>query len=273
MNILVSFSGGRTSAFMVKYLKTHPKYKDQNILIVFANTGKENEETLKFVNECDKRWNLGVVWIEAVPNATHGKGTEYKIVDYETANRDGSIFEQIISIYGIPSKKYRHCTRELKEIPIHKYANHIFNKEEYITAVGIRADEKHRIGKQWYPLVELGVDEMFIRKWWSQQEFDLQLKDYEGNCDLCFLKSVRKKLTLLKEKPYLSDWWQKQEETYYRDKQPIFDVYRGLSIPDLVELSKQPFSKAQDKFEVHNQQGELITIDPDMEFDCFCKQN
>ena len=40
-NILVTFSGGRTSAFMAKYIKE--RYCNDNILFVFANTGKEAE--------------------------------------------------------------------------------------------------------------------------------------------------------------------------------------------------------------------------------------
>lgn len=45
--ILVSFSGGETSAFMINWLlKNMPEYEYK---FVFANTGEENEETLVFV--------------------------------------------------------------------------------------------------------------------------------------------------------------------------------------------------------------------------------
>lgn len=50
-NLLISFSGGRTSAFMSLFIKEY--YKDYNKLFVFANTGKEKEETLTFVDECE----------------------------------------------------------------------------------------------------------------------------------------------------------------------------------------------------------------------------
>ena len=44
--ILVSFSGGETSAYMIYYLlKKYPKHKYK---FVFMNTGEENEETLIF---------------------------------------------------------------------------------------------------------------------------------------------------------------------------------------------------------------------------------
>ena len=228
--ILITFSGGRTSAFMARLLSEIPKYEKK--LIVFANTGKEKEATLRFVNECDKRWNLGVVWIEADVTQEKGTGTEPKIVTFETASRNGEPFRDVISKYGLPSKKFRHCTRELKEVPIHKYARRVLGKD-YLTAVGIRADEPHRLGKKpnyIYPLAEMGFTEEIIRRWWDKQDFNLELKDYQGNCDLCFLKSKRKRLTILAENPSISEWWQAMEETYGNDRQPIFDVRSNLSI-------------------------------------------
>ena len=112
-NILISFSGGRTSAFMATLINELPRYKDWNKLFLFANTGKELPETLDFVNRCDKEFNLGVIWLEAVVNEGKGEGTDYKVVTYETAARDGEPFEAVIKKYGLPSKLWRHCTREM----------------------------------------------------------------------------------------------------------------------------------------------------------------
>src|SRR5690625_1540594 len=270
--LLVSFSGGRTSAFMSKLILELPKYKDNEKLFVFANTGKENEETLKFVNECDKRFGLNLVWLEADVNFYKGKGTDYKIVAFKTASRKGEPFEDVIKKYGLPSKLYRHCTRELKEVPIHKYAKDILGKD-YLTAIGIRADEKHRIGSKpnyIYPLAEMGFSETIIRNWWDKQDFDLGIKDYEGNCDLCFLKSQRKKLTLISENPNISDWWKEMEEKYPSEYQQQFDVIRNKTIEELVELSQLPFRKAIDKHEMHKAQQSLFEPEMDVEYDCFC---
>jgi 3'-phosphoadenosine 5'-phosphosulfate sulfotransferase (PAPS reductase)/FAD synthetase len=284
-NLLVSFSGGRTSALMCKFVKEHPRYKDWDVLFVFANTGREREETLEFVNECDKRFNLNLVWIEADINPKKGVGTNYKIVSFETAERIGtknSLFEQLIKKNGLPSKLWRHCTRDLKETPIHKYAKKYFGSKYYFTALGIRADEKHRISsdpKKVYPLAELNIDEKFVRGWWKKQDFDLKLKDYEGNCDLCFLKSKRKKLTILLENPTISKWWRNLEETYATEEQPLFDVYRNLSIQDLVSeaneitLGKRKFRKQLDKEEEREIQSIFFEPEYDLEFDCFCKSN
>ena len=43
--LVCTFSGGRTSAFMGLMLKDLPKYKEFKKLFIFANTGKEKEET------------------------------------------------------------------------------------------------------------------------------------------------------------------------------------------------------------------------------------
>lgn len=269
--LLVSFSGGRTSAFMSKYINENPKFSKYKKLFLFANTGKEKEETLEFVNRCDKEFNLNVIWLEAKVDPKKGNGTNYKIVDFETASRKGEPFKTAIKKYGLPSKLYRHCTRELKEVPIHKYAKKIFKTSDYLTALGIRADEKHRLKsnpKYIYPLSEINVDEKFIRDWWERQSFDLGIKDYEGNCDLCFLKSKRKKLTLISENTNIVDWWQKMEENYGSEYQSKFDEIRNLSILDLVELAQKPFSKAIDKQELRNFNPEL-----DLEYDCFCRES
>lgn len=271
-NILVTFSGGRTSAFMAKFIKE--RYCNDNLLFVFANTGKEAEATLEFANKCDKEFGLNLVWLEADINEEKGKGTNYKIVDFQTASRNGEPFEAVIKKYGLPSKLYRHCTRELKENPINKYAKEILGSD-YVTALGIRADEKHRLKsdpKKIYPLAEIGVDELFIRGWWKKQPFDLELKDYQGNCDLCFQKSVRKRLTIIKENPETAEWWIDMENQFAKEFQDKMDMRNNLSVSDLVEMAKQPFSKAIDKQELRDSNPSLFELELDYEESCFCSR-
>ena len=118
-NLLICMSGGRTSAYMTRKILT--KYSDKyNIVVCFANTGQENNETLDFINKCDKRFNFNTVWLEAVVNDGRVACT-HKIVNYKTANREGDQFIEVVKKYGIPNKGYGHCTRELKENPIHSY--------------------------------------------------------------------------------------------------------------------------------------------------------
>ena len=273
--LVCTFSGGRTSAFMGQFIKNYSKYDDFDKIFVFANTGKEREETLKFINQCDKEWNLKVVWLEADVIHEKGIGTNYKIVDFETASRNGEPFEEMLKKYPIPTNFASNCTRELKLAPINKYVKSLGYKEVY-TAMGIRWDERHRMSNTAdtqniiYPLInDIKVDSKFIRSWWDEQSFDLQLKDYEGNCDLCFKKSTRKRLTIIKENPNIAEWWQRMEETYGNEELPRFDLRSNLSIEQLVKMAQQTFNKVEDLHELSKNQCSLF----DFETDCFCKAN
>lgn len=270
-NKVVLVSGGRTSMFLA--ISAKELYKDDNLLFLFMNTGKERQETLDFIDRCDKLYGLGIVWIESVINPEKGKGVSYKVVDYKTADLTGKPFEDVIKKHGIPSKLYRSCTRDLKERPADKYAQDMF-PDGYVTLLGIRADEPHRITARknvMMPLVDMGVTEEFIRNWWSRQSVDLELKDYEGNCDLCFLKSKRKRLTILQDDPVTALWWLTMENKYGSEIQDKFDVRNDLTITDLVEMSKKPFTRSQDKKDLRDQQPTLFDLDMDIEFSCICR--
>lgn len=273
--LVCTFSGGRTSAFMCLFIKEYQKYKDFDKVFIFANTGKEKEETLMFINKCDKEWGLNIVWLEANINKEKGIGTSYKIVDFNTASRNGEPFEAMLDKYPLPNNMASNCTRELKLAPINKYIKSLGYKTIY-TAMGIRFDEMHRISNTAdkqniiYPLIyDLKVDSKFIRNWWDKQPFDLGLKDYEGNCDLCFKKSLKKRLTIIRENPLIANWWLDIENKYSSESIPRFDLRTNVSISELIEISKQPFTKAQDLHELSKQQCDLF----DFETDCLCKAN
>lgn len=269
---VILFSGGRTSAFLAKYMKEHPYYKD--CIFVFMNTGKEREETLQFADKCDKEFELNLVYLEAKVIDEKGKGTTYKIVDFETASRNGEPFEAMLKKYPLPNNKASNCTRELKQRPIDAYLRDNYKDFDIIKVVGIRADEEHRksinaeIEKVIYPLCdEIKVDSRFIRNWWEKQSFDLELKDYQGNCDLCFKKSLKKRLTIIKENPEIAKWWLEMEQKYSSEEIPRFDLRTNKSIEELVEMAQRPFTKAQDLHELSQQQCDLF----EFETDCFCK--
>jgi len=262
--MLISFSGGRTSAYMTWWLMNEwPERYNWEMKVVFANTGKEREETLQFINECDKQWGLSVIWVEANVDFKLGKGTTHSITDFHSASRNGQPFEEVIKKYGIPNSSFPHCTRELKSRPIHSYIKSIGWKN-YSTAIGIRVDEFDRMNpdrkklRYIYPLVTNNVTVKDISIFWSKQPFDLKLKSYQGNCDLCWKKSTPKLDKICGEDPLLIKWWRDMEEKYghyipeSRDKEkfmPPIRFYRGnKAIDELLAVKTNKYTQA-DLFE------------------------
>lgn len=262
-HLVISFSGGRTSAFMTKWVLDNWKDLYEKIIVVFANTGKEREETLEFTQQCDEYFNFNCVWVEAVTNPQYGKGVSAKVVNYKTASRKGEPFIAMVAKHGMPSVNSPICTRELKTNAIKAYLRSIGWKNYYI-AIGIRVDEIDRVSpnakkqKLIYPLVSnIPTTKQDINKFWGQQPFDLRLKPYEGNCDLCFKKSLRKLMTIVKQNPDLVDWWGELEKQYSefipiskrnneKLKPPLYCFRSNKSIFDIVEMAKHPFSPARD---------------------------
>jgi hypothetical protein len=248
-DLVVSFSGGRTSAYMCKWLLDNMSHVF-DFHFVFANTGQEHEGTLFFVYQCDQAFGLNLTWLEASVDPKKGKGTSYSIVDFFTASRSGEPFEAVISKYGIPNKEYPHCTRELKLEPMKKWAKDK-GLSEADHALGIRADEPKRYKPRkgvLYPLVQLHpVDKGHIIQWWRTQSFDLQVKEHFGNCAWCWKKSERKLKTLALEAPEIFEFPMRMEKEYGHiitnpdigDRRVFFRERR--STVDILELAKQPF--------------------------------
>lgn len=217
--LLVSFSGGETSAFMAQWLWNN-KREEYDMIFVFANTGQENEETLLFVDKCSKYFGFPVVWIETKMNPEHGKGASFTITDYNNADRKGKVFEDVIKKHGIPNQSTPHCSRELKAYPIKAYAKSIGWKH-YYTAIGIRADEVDRINAQreklrlYYPLIsDRAMTKPKINLWWSKKPFRLNLKGYEGNCKWCWKKGETKLWFMIKNNPEYFEFPKRMEDEY-----------------------------------------------------------
>jgi len=83
----ISFSGGRTSAYMLwRVLQSNGGLPDE-ARVCFANTGKEDEATLRFVDRCAQEWEIPITWVEYI-NADETKD-RFRVVDFETASRNG----------------------------------------------------------------------------------------------------------------------------------------------------------------------------------------
>lgn len=255
-DLIVLFSGGRTSGVMSKLVKDNWAYK-YNLHFVFANTGLENEETLKFIDKCDIHFNLNVTWLEALIK-NKGTGTSYKIVDYKTASRSGEPFEEMVKKFGLPNHDFPHCTRELKIEPFKKWALENLSKD-YKIALGIRADEPNRLkqtktdNEKLFPLAHVyPMTKGDVLLWWKRQSFDLDLSEHLGNCETCFKKSDKKLWTIAKNYPEKFDFFKRIEKEYSfvsnygrKDKRVMFRRYRTAE--DILFESGRPFSEFVEK--------------------------
>jgi len=220
--LLISFSGGETSAYMTKLILDEYCDRYDEVAVVFANTGQENEQTLEFVKRCDEAFGFNTVWIEAVVHHGSRRSPTHKIVTYETADRTGQPFEEMIKKYGIPNKRYAHCTRSLKYYPITSYVRSLgWKANTYDTAIGIRIDEIDRMTTDSrkvgivYPLISWQpTTKPQINSWWAKQPFRLPLKGYQGNCKWCWKKSLRKHLTIMSEMPEAYEFPARMEAQY-----------------------------------------------------------
>lgn len=250
----VSFSGGRTSAYMAKWLLDN-KSDEYDLRFVFANTGLEHEKTLDFVNECDKRWGLSLIWLESVVHHGERKGSTHKVVSYETASRKGEPFEEVIKKYGISNADFPHCNRELKLGPLNSYKKEI---EGDLYAIGIRSDEIDRVRADYeeagivYPLAFWHPrTKAEIRHWWAEQDFDLEIPEHLGNCVTCWKKSDRKLMTIAKHEPKRFDFMRRMEVEHSLSGASMYDddgneiprkwLRKYRSCDDIIASSKQPF--------------------------------
>ncbi len=255
-------SGGRTSMFMLRqHLDAHGGCLPADCFALFANTGKERPETLDFVRECGKAWDVDIRWVERRQRYTPDKAAtlaqmaqdvvavespdddalviadpndRFVEVTYETASRNGEPFADLIRERRyLPNPTQGFCTTKLKIHPMRDWmrSRGFFSMDEKkktkvvdesTVVIGLRADEPHRVAKLKkrnhddnrdlsFPLYVAGITKAMILAWWKEQPFDLRLKDWEGNCDLCFKKGQKKRRRIMRDRPDLAQWWIDQE--------------------------------------------------------------
>lgn len=247
---LISFSGGRTSAFMLhEIVRAHDGHLPDDVVVAFANTGKEREETLRFVHECSVRWGVRVHWLEW----RDGK-PGFEEVGFNSASRDGEPFEALIAKRKfLPNSVMRFCTQELKIRVMRDFCRSLGWKS-WTNVIGLRYDEGWRVlkaidrsmsGKDpWrnmMPLSDAKVTKADVMAFWARQPFDLDLKDYEGNCDLCFLKGAAKLKRIIRENPGMVDWWKRMESSVKAKSEQAGRFRKEQSYADLeVEVLNSP---------------------------------
>ena len=261
----ISFSGGRTSAYMLyKILEAHGGTLPEDVKVTFANTGKEMPQTLDFVKECGENWDVEIIWLEryAEKNPLYGEPKENKykyatrITNHGLAARNGEPFAGLIKARRYaPNPVARFCTVDMKIRAISEYMLDIVEAPSpYIGVIGIRADEVRRAKKmhgiiesgqeRYLPLYLDGKTKEDVCDFWDSMPFDLQLPNDNGvtpfgNCDLCFLKGLGRKMSIIRARPDLADWWIDQEEklsnevgkgAYFRADQPSYAQMKEIAL-------------------------------------------
>jgi hypothetical protein len=233
-------------------------------IVVFANTGKEEEATLRFIEDCSVNWQVPIHWVEYQWH-TEPK-LRFRSINFHNASRNGEPFMSIIDQNGspfLPNPVQRICTAQLKIRTIDKYLKSLgWQHNENMDWVGIRADEMRRaakIARERTPLVTAGVTKVIVGEFWKNQPFDLGLPNnngvtMHGNCDLCFLKPAHQIMSLIRENPSRADWWIAMENhaqtsnltfgdgaRFRKDRPSYFEMKRyALAQTEMFDMNEEP---------------------------------
>tara|TARA_Y100000310_G_scaffold337057_2_gene423155 strand:- start:1015 stop:1854 length:840 start_codon:yes stop_codon:yes gene_type:complete len=221
---VVSFSGGRTSGFMLRHILDAHGGQPDDLQVCFQNTALEHPVTYTFVRECERRWGVDITWLEYFVNDENNH--DCKIVDFDTASRDGEPFTQLIlKKKYLPNPVTRICTANLKMRTLDRHLKGMPGFEEgYTNAVGLRYDEPRRVHRirsynsredMYCPMYHAKHTEEDVLAWWKEQDFDLELPltgNLAGNCVGCYLKGRGKLEVLMEEMPEHFDWWVRAEQ-------------------------------------------------------------
>ena len=260
-NYHIALSGGQTSAYLLhRILQRNDNRLPENAVVIFTNTGKEREETLQFLRNIELRWEVSITWLEFHRDEQRRgvKGdpkNTYRIVDFESASRDGEPFTVACAVQQtIPGTNQRFCTSRLKIMPAEQYVTKELGWKRTSTRklLGIRADEPSRASVAWLsecpvelPLMSAAVTRPQIQDFWQQNDFRLEIPSYLGNCDCCFMKSLNIMRKIIAEEPERLDSWIRLEEKYgrkghtFRRDMKMRDLKTTTLNSDKVDLSDE----------------------------------
>ena len=231
---VVSFSGGRTSAYLCKLMKD---LYGNNVDFIYMDTGMEHPKTYEFIKRVNKEFSLNLTCLKTKFNQTLGQANTYEVIDIESLCHDGNQFRQMMKKYGTPyNPGGAFCTDRLKLIPYSKYCNEKYGKKSYITYLGIRTDEPKRLKpKPYYEFMATisDFDKQDVLDWWLEQSFDLELSgEHLGNCVFCIKKGNNKIALAARDEPELAKQFldllnEDSVRTVKKRKSPPLEMYRG----------------------------------------------
>lgn len=253
--LLIAVSGGRSSAMMARHIQTHPKYAHYEKLFVFCNTGQEKPQTIQFLKDMVKFWNLPLVMLEGVYSIEEGVGVRHKVInDFDSLNMTceplkGAIMQ--VNKYewaGVYNQAIPYCSEYVKTRVSHSYAREIFGTASYTKAIGYRKeDQPKRITMvelrndltRISPLltdfpVQIGLRE--LTQYFNTQPFKLGISSKLDNCELCNKASTPNLIERIK--------YGVRQETidFHREMQTEYGnmfFREKLSIDDLIKMAEE----------------------------------
>lgn len=202
MKKVVSFSGGRTSAYLCKVMIE--KFGKDNVDFIYMDTGAEHPKTYEFIRKVNEFLGLDLVCLRTDFNTPLGEGNKYHIVSIDDIGPDLVPFREMMEKYGTPYIGGMFCTDRMKLVPFTKYCNDVYGKGNYETWLGIRADEPKRLTpkKGIRYMAEISdFEKEDVLDWWEEQPFDLGIPEWLGNCVFCPKKSDLKLAAAAKNEP------------------------------------------------------------------------
>jgi hypothetical protein len=202
---IISFSGGRTSAYLCYLLKK----MGVDVDVIFMDTGAEHPATYDFVKRCNEEFNLNLTCLRTVVKPQKGKGVTYRVVPIEDIKQDLQPYFDMCRKYSTPYTHGAFCTKTMKTTPFEKYCKEKYGKGNYTTWLGIRADEPRRLPKEkkvgFSYLADISdFEKQDILDFWKEMPFDLELSEFLGNCVFCVKKGNNKLAIAAKDEPHMA---------------------------------------------------------------------
>ena len=241
--IVVSFSGGRTSAYLCSLIKKlHP-----DAVFVFMDTGAEHPKTYDFVRQCNEYFDLNLVCLKAKVNPLRGKGVTYQVIGLDEIGHNLDVWRDMCAKYSTPYMHGAFCTKNFKTSPFKKYADARFGRNNYHTILGIRIDEPARLAqrKNFSYLADISdFEKQDILDWWAKMPFDLKIPEHLGNCVFCIKKGINKIALAARDEPELASKFITMVEDDSvaiidsRATLPEFMYRQGMSLRSIIESYK-----------------------------------
>lgn len=239
-------SGGQTSMLMWllvlarrEVLRSDPRFCDYSFLPSFANTGKEHEGTLRFLEDASQLAGHPIVWVEYRRSEKgwllEPRHATYEVVDFKTANRTGQpwidfletlrVYRALIKGLGpiSPKSQMRLCTAQMKIKTRMKLTKDRLG-DSFDSFVGMRVDEPSRVRGlraadsqaiiHRTPLADALIDKEMVLRFFRDQPVKLQIPDWLGNCTQCFLKDIPDIASAMAQSQEDTEFWLKLERDY-----------------------------------------------------------